>query len=309
MRAWSGLWLARLGATFEDIHMRIRMTLLALAASVLCAPSAAGLAEFGIEGMGVVSTPANETRATVAPDGQRIVWASDRDGGMRLWQAALQGGRWSAPMALPLPGLDAPFDPFLSADGRWLYFAAGRAGHTALYRAARTADGGIGDAEPLGAAINAHGAVRSPTVSLDGTRLLFVRAAGDSAQQLLVAHWDGHAFVDPQPLPGLEPAADIRDASWLGDGRAVLVARSEPGDGAHRRLWLARCAHGRYAAAQPLAVSFNAADGITDGAVVDASKPGELLLAGSARAPRAGGRDIYRMKAPASDGDADCLPH
>ncbi|RBJ64661.1 TolB-like protein, partial [Xanthomonas oryzae pv. oryzae] len=61
--------------------MHYRWTLLTLAASLLCVPSASGLAEFGIEGMGVVSTPANEARATLSPDGQRIVWASDRAGG------------------------------------------------------------------------------------------------------------------------------------------------------------------------------------------------------------------------------------
>ncbi|RBF05470.1 TolB-like protein, partial [Xanthomonas oryzae pv. oryzae] len=34
--------------------MHDRWTLLTLAASLLCVPSASGLAEFGIEGMGVV---------------------------------------------------------------------------------------------------------------------------------------------------------------------------------------------------------------------------------------------------------------
>ena len=49
--------------------MQLRVTLLALAASLLFVPSASGLAEFGIEGMGVVSTPANEARATLSSDG------------------------------------------------------------------------------------------------------------------------------------------------------------------------------------------------------------------------------------------------
>jgi len=40
--------------------------------------------------------------------------------------------------------------------------------------------------------------------------------------------------------------------------------------------------------------------------VVDASKPTELLVTGSARAPRAGKLDIYRMKAPAATGDDRC---
>ncbi|MEE7561229.1 TolB-like protein, partial [Xanthomonas sp. Kuri4-2] len=61
--------------------MQTRWPWLTLAASLLCAPPASALSEFGIEGMGVVSTPADEARATVAPDGRRIVWSRrDRSG-------------------------------------------------------------------------------------------------------------------------------------------------------------------------------------------------------------------------------------
>jgi len=61
--------------------MRTPLSLLALSLSLLSAPGAMALSEFGIEGMGVVSTKANEGQATIAPDGKRIIWASDRPGG------------------------------------------------------------------------------------------------------------------------------------------------------------------------------------------------------------------------------------
>ncbi len=41
----------------------------------------AQLAQYGIEGMGVVSTPANEVRVSISPDGQRIVWADPMQAG------------------------------------------------------------------------------------------------------------------------------------------------------------------------------------------------------------------------------------
>ncbi|HBZ46194.1 MAG TPA: TolB-like protein, partial [Stenotrophomonas sp.] len=72
--------------------MRTPLSLLALSLSLLSAPGAMALSEFGIEGMGVVSTKANEAQATIAPDGKRIIWASDRPGGAGgwdLWQATL----------------------------------------------------------------------------------------------------------------------------------------------------------------------------------------------------------------------------
>ncbi len=124
--------------------MRTPALPLALAASLLCAPPAFALSEFGIEGMGVVSTKADETRASVSPDGRRIVWASpDRAGGPGggdLWQATLRDGRWVEPQPLPAP-LNSPAadgDPFFSADGHWLYFASDRAGgHGGSDRTAR----------------------------------------------------------------------------------------------------------------------------------------------------------------------------
>ncbi|PZU21190.1 MAG: TolB-like protein, partial [Stenotrophomonas sp.] len=33
---------------------------------------------------------------------------------------------------------------------------------------------------------------------------------------------------------------------------------------------------------------------------------GELVVSGKARSPRAGGMDLYRMKAPLVDGDDSC---
>lgn len=295
--------------------MRFR-PLLALAASLLCVSTASGLSEFGIEGMGVVSTPANEVRGTVAPDGQRIVWGStDRAGGAGgwdLWQASLRDGRWQDPKPLPINSPANEFDPFFSPDGRWLYFFSNRKGGRGgddLYRAEVRANGDFGPVENLGAGVNTRGDEWAPTVSADGQRLLFASDGhgGGGRHDLFVARWDGHAFVDPQPVPGLASAQDEFDAAWLGDGRAIVFARSDDPATQPVRLWLAQCRQGRYVDPQPLALSFNDAQGTTLGPVVDANKPGELLVSGSARAPRAGKLDLYRMKAPAATGDDSCM--
>lgn len=297
--------------------MRTQPLLLAMCASLLCAPPAFALSEFGIEGMGVVSTPADEVRASVAPDGQRIVWGSAEraggPGGGDLWQATLHGGRWSDPQPLPAPA-NSPgndFDPFFSADGRWLYFASDRpGGHggTDLYRAAVQADGGYGTPQNLGAAVNTRGDERAPTLSLDATRLLFASNGhgGAGGHDLWLARWNGQAFAGPAPLPDINGSGDEVDAAWLGDGRALVFARAAEAGGGPVRLFLAQCAAGHYAQAQPLPLSFNGADGVTRGAVLDASRPGELLVSGSARAPRAGKLDVYRMRAPAATGSDDC---
>ncbi|WP_369935872.1 TolB-like protein [Xanthomonas tesorieronis] len=295
--------------------MRTPALPLALAASLLCAPSAFALSEFGIEGMGVVSTQADETRASVSADGRRIVWASpDRAGGPGggdLWQATLRDGRWVEPQPLPVP-LNSPAadnDPFFSADGHWLYFASDRAGGNGgsdLYRAPVLADGRYGPPQNLGAAVNSRGDERAPTLSTDGTRLLFASDGhgGAGGMDLFVARLQGQVFGQLQALYGINSADDETDAAWLGDGRALVFARARKPQGA--RLLLAQCAGGHYVQPQPLALSFNSADSDTRGAVLDASKPSELLLIGSARAPKAGKRDVYRMKAPAAIGSNEC---
>lgn len=287
----------------------------AILASLLSATVMAQLAEFGIEGMGVVSTPAGEVRATVSPDGQRIVWGStDRPGGAGgwdLWQARLEGKRWVEPQPLAINSADKDFDPFFSADGRWLYFFSNRPGGQGgddLWRAAVKADSGWGEPENLGAGVNTRGDEWAPATSADGQRLLFASNGhgGAGRHDLFVARWDGRAFVDPTPAPGINTAADEFDAAWLEDGRAILFARSTDVEAKPIQLLLAQCEGQRYGAATPWALSFNTADAATLGPVVDWSRPREVLVTGAARSPRAGKLDIYRALAPRVTGTSGC---
>ncbi len=119
-----------------------------------------------------------------------------------------------------------------------------------------------------------------------------------------MARLQGQVLGQLQALDGINSGDDETDAAWLGDGRALVFARARKAQGT--QLLLAQCAGGHYVQAQPLALSFNRADGDTRGAVVDASKPTELLVVGSARAPKAGKLDVYRMKSPIASGSGDC---
>ena len=59
--------------------MRNALPRSALLLGCALAGSAWALSEFGIEGMGVVSTPHSEVRGAVRPDGQRIVFTRKRE--------------------------------------------------------------------------------------------------------------------------------------------------------------------------------------------------------------------------------------
>ena len=296
--------------------MDSRPAFAALAASLLFASLAATaqLAEYGIEGMGVVSTRDNEVRASVSADGQRIVWGStDRAGGWDLWQARLQDKRWSQPQPLAINTPAKEFDPLLSADGKWLYFFSDRNGGQGgddLYRAAVQADGGFGTPENLGAGVNSKGDEWAPTTSADGGALLFASdgLGGQGGHDLFIARWNGQAFADPQPVPGVNTKVDEFDAAWIDGGKALMFARSEDVESKPIRLQVAHCDGKGYADIAPWKLSFNTAEGTTLGPVVDVSRPNELLVTGSAPSPRAGKLDIYRALAPASHGKPGCLP-
>lgn len=292
------------------------LPVLALGAYAVSGPAAAFISEFGIEGMGVVSTRASEIRGSVTPDGQRIVWGStDREGGAGgwdLWQATLKDGRWQDAQPLPINTKANDFDPLFSADGRWLYFFSNRPGGVGgddLYRVAVLAGGGFGKPENLGPGVNSRGDEWAPTPSRDGQHLLFASDGfgGAGRHDLFVARWDGRGFVQPQPVPGVNTKADEFDAAWLGDGKSLVFARSADAAAQPIQLLLAHCDGSRYAQVAPMKLSFNTADGTTLGPALDWNKPAELVVTGSAKAPRAGKMDIYRMKAPSTEGKAGCF--
>ena len=297
--------------------MKRRFAIAALACSLLSAAAVAQLAEFGIEGMGVVSTRDTEVRASVSADGQRIVWGSTNRaggaGGWDLWQARLQDKRWTDPQPLAINTPAKDFDPLLSADGKWLYFFSNRKGGRGgddLYRAAVQADGGFGAPENLGAGVNSPGDEWAPTPSADGKHLLFASNGfgGAGRHELFVARWDAKIFVDPQPVPGVNTEMDEFDAAWLDDGKSIVFARSEDVESKPIQLQVAHCDGKAYADIVPWKLSFNTADGATLGPVVDVSRPNELMVSGSAQSPKAGKLDIYRALAPTSHGKPGCLP-
>lgn len=303
-------------ASFSRYRVGSVVAALIVGGVALSGPASAFLSEFGIEGMGVVSTKASEIRGSVSPDGQHIVWGStDREGGAGgwdLWQARLKDGRWQDARPLDVNSSANDFDPLFSADGRWLYFFSNRPGGIGgddLYRAAVKPDGSIGKAENLGRGVNTRGDEWAPTPSRDGRYLLFASDGhgGAGRHDLFVARWDGTAFVEPKPLPGINTKADEFDAAWLGDGRTLVYARSQDPASKPVRLFVAHCDGARYDEAGPLTLSFNTDDATTLGPTIDWNKPGELLVSGAAKSPRAGKLDLYRMKAPAVAGKDGCV--
>ncbi len=281
--------------------MRSALPLLVLAASLLCTPVAMALSEYGIEGMGVVSTPANEGRATLSPGGTRIVFTSDRPGGaggLDLWQATLRDGRWQDPVPLSLNTPGQERDPYISRDGRWLLFASDR--QDGRDRPGKTARSGPAELALYRAAIAGDGTA----LSVDGRRLLFARDAGTArGLDLFIAPMTQGVVGEAVALQAVNSGDDETDGDWLGNGDAILFTRAS---GERAQVWSSTCAW-TAAALQPVEISFNTAEGHTSGGVIDNAKPGELLVSSrNVRAPKAGGSDVYRLRAPQVAAVAEC---
>lgn len=128
----------------------------------------------------------NRSGLTFSPDGASAYWV-EWDGD---WGASDQGRRaiytstrtnraWSAPQPVPFSGSDSDDDPFVSPDGRWLYFVSDRpvddaadAGDTNIWRYRLNSD----DA-PEYLSINSMSAEYSPVVTASGA--LYFASARD----------------------------------------------------------------------------------------------------------------------------------
>jgi hypothetical protein len=267
------------------------------------------LAAFGIEGMNVVSTGASETGASISSDGQRIVWArQDAQGMSSLWQARLQDKRWTGAEPLAIGQVADAAAPALSADGRWLYFSAPRTpgGPRTLWRSTLDPDGRPQAPQVLDDQIGAPASTAdAPTPSADGRRLMFSsdRPGGAGGFDLWQVILQGQGMGAVTPVAGVNTPGDEIDGAWLEGGRGLLLTRA---DAQGSQVWIARCTQGRYAVEAPWGSPLNLTGGSTRRALPDSSKPSEMVVSGSARAPKAGLQDLYRTLTPRPQGEAGC---
>ena len=87
-----------------------------------------------IVGRGVVSTAAPEFATTLTPDGSEIYFNranADRTTIAILSARYTADGGWSPPVVVPFSGTHRDVDPFVTPDGRRLYFSSDRPRHSA----------------------------------------------------------------------------------------------------------------------------------------------------------------------------------
>lgn len=128
---------------------------------------------------GIISTAAPEFAATVGPDGTLYFNRTSPDRGeLTILSSRFVDGRWSEPVVVEFSGEHRDIDPFVTPDGRFLYFASDRplvegdtTGDFNVWRAERSPDGWSAPVA-LGEAVNSDAAETFLSLDRDGTMYL-----------------------------------------------------------------------------------------------------------------------------------------
>lgn len=189
-----------------------------------------------------ISGPGYESSPTFAPDGQTMIYlAADKDfRNYRLMQSRCEKGAWGQPVppsfAMPLPVIEA--DPFITPDGRRLYYISSRHAPAKedfdIWYVERTIDGGWGEPQRLPAPVNSPAAELLPRTDADGRLYFGSDRKGSSG--------GGDIYVATEVRPGEWTVANL-GAPVSGDGHdyeaeisrdgKTMITVSDRGDRSH----------------------------------------------------------------------------
>ena len=183
-------------------------------------------------GPGVISTIAEEFKATVSPDNSAIMYVvtDHRFAHMTIVEARRAASGWSEPEVASFSGIWRDGDPSFAPDGKTLYFISNRPlpGDSAgtirrefnMWSVKSAANGSWAEPVPLDSRLNTGGSAFAPSVTARGD-LYYSR--GDSIYSSKNA---GGGFANPiaLPLAGGDPAISA-------DGNMIVFdADHTPGD-------------------------------------------------------------------------------
>ena len=189
-----------------------------------------------------ISGPGYESSPTFTPDGRTMLYlAADKDfRNYRLMQSRCENGAWGKPapptFAMPSPVIEA--DPFVTPDGKRLYYISSRHAPAKedfdIWYVERTTEGGWGEPQRLPEPVNSPEAELLPRADAAG-RLYFgsSRAGSAGGGDIYVAtevrpgEWKVENLGPPVSAGGHEYEAEISR-----DGRTMITV-SDRGDRSH----------------------------------------------------------------------------
>src|SRR5687768_2117602 len=125
---------------------------------------------------GVINTSADEYNPTFTPDGKTVYFTRriDRKGSEAVMFSRFENGKWTAPQTAKFSGKFYDKEPFVSPDGKRVFFASMRPNgrdekaNFDIWTVEKKGNG-WSEAKNLGANVNSSGYDNYPSVAADGT--------------------------------------------------------------------------------------------------------------------------------------------
>ena len=222
---------------------------------------------------GVISTGDFESHLEIAPDGKSLFFLRSMPhfGFWTIYESRLDGGEWTKPAIAPFSGHYNDADPFITRDGRFLYFMSNRPlrsedakpkADTDIWMMERRRDGSWSDPRNIGEPVNSSGNEFYPRASDDGT-LYFGsdRPGGHGGVDI----WRCRRGPDGRYLPAenlgaaVNSAGDEYEAYVAPDQSFVVVASIRPGGLGQSDFYLSYFHDGAWTEAKNLGAPINSA--------------------------------------------------
>lgn len=217
---------------------------------------------------GVVSTGEYESHPAFTPDGRTLyfVRSTPQFTNWTIYVTHYIDGRWSAPKVAPFSGKHRDADPFITADGKHLYFISDRPTDGKpkpdmdIWVMDRLNNGEWSEPRNLGAPVNSEGGEWYPQLSANGT-LYFGsdRPGGHGNTDLYRARNRDGKFTQPQNLgPNINSAFNEYEGCIAPDESfLVLMASGRPDSHGGGDLYISHHKDGQWTPAKNLGPKIN----------------------------------------------------
>jgi|GEM_PF-189148 len=220
---------------------------------------------------GIVNTSADEYGPAFTPDGRTIYFtrrSADRKM-EHIYFSRFDGGRWGEPQVAPFSGKYFDKEPFITPDGRKLFFSSTRPVEPSaparkdfnLWVVERTAAGASwGEARPLGAEVNSDTYDNYPAVAANGN-LYFssTRAGGQGSNDLYRARLVNGRYAPAENLASLNTPKSDADPYIAPDESYIIISTTREGSYGEGDLYISFNAGDRWTTPRNLGAGVNSA--------------------------------------------------